>query len=162
MESVQTDKMVTLQYTMRTQLRDGTVKNHPEKEMSLIFGVDRQVPTMEKALEGRREGETVCLTIPAGEIYGEYDPTLTREIPKKGLIKQRVKEGQYYRQMKNGCLVSFKVLEVRPQTVVADFNEPLAGISVSVDLKILSIRDASKAEIDAAHESQMKKTIGCG
>ena len=162
MESVQTDKMVTLQYTMRTQLRDGTVKNHPEKEMSLIFGVDRQVPTMEKALEGRREGETVRLTIPAGEIYGEYDPTLTREIPKKGLIKQRVKEGQYYRQMKNGCLVSFKVLEVRPQTVVADFNEPLAGISVSVDLKILSIRDASKAEIDAAHESQMKKTIGCG
>ena len=162
MESVQTDKMVTLQYTMRTQLRDGTVKNHPEKEMSLIFGVDRQVPTMEKALEGRREGETVRLTIPVGEIYGEYDPTLTREIPKKGLIKQRVKEGQYYRQMKNGCLVSFKVLEVRPQTVVADFNEPLAGISVSVDLKILSIRDASKAEIDAAHESQMKKTIGCG
>ena len=92
----------------------------------------------------------------------EYDPSLTREIPKKGLIKQRVKEGQYYRQMKKGCLVSFKVLEVRPQTVLADFNEPLAGISVSVDLKILSIRDASKAEIDAAHESQLKKSIGCG
>lgn len=162
MESVQTDKRVTVRYRMRTQLRDGTVKNAPEQEMSFIFGVDRQVPTMEKALEGRGEGETVHLTIPAGEIYGEYDPSLTREIPKTGLIKQRVKEGQYYRQMKKGCLVSFKVLEVRPQTVLADFNEPLAGISVSVDLKILSIRDASKAEIDAAHESQLKKSIGCG
>ena len=162
MESVQTDKRVTVRYRMRTQLRDGTVKNAPEQEMSFIFGVDRQVPTMEKALEGRRESETLSLTIPAGEIYGEYDPSLTREIPKTGLIKQRVKEGQYYRQMKKGCLVSFKVLEVRPQTVLADFNEPLAGISVSVDLKILSIRDASKAEIDAAHESQLKKSIGCG
>jgi len=161
-ETVQTDKMVTVRYTMRTRLRDGTVKDHPEQEMSFIFGVDRQVPTMEKALEDRREGDAVSLTIPAGEIYGEYDPTLTREIPKAGLIKQRIKEGQYYRQMKQGCLVSFKVLEVKPQTVVADFNEPLAGISVSVDLKILSIREASKAEIDAAHESQMKKSIGCG
>jgi FKBP-type peptidyl-prolyl cis-trans isomerase SlyD len=162
MESVQTDKMVTMRYSMHTHLRDGTVKDHPEQEMSFIFGVDRQVPTMEKALQGRHDGETLSVTIPAVEIYGEYDPTLTREIPKKGLIKQRLKEEQYYRQMKNGCLVSFKVLEVRPKTVLADFNEPLAGISVSVDLKILSIRDASKAEIDAAHERQMKKSIGCG
>ena len=162
MESVQTDKMVTMRYTMQTHLRDGTVKDHPEQEMSFIFGVDRQVATMEKALEGQREGDILTLTIPAGEIYGEHDPTLTREIPKKGLIKQRLKEGQYYRQMKQGCLVSFKVLELRPNTVLADFNEPLAGISVSVDLKILAIRDASKAEIDAAHERQMKKSIGCG
>ena len=162
MELVQTDKMVTARYSMHTQLRDGTVKDHPEQDLSFIFGVDRQVPTMEKALEGRHEGETARFTIPAAEIYGEYDPSLTREIPKKGLIKQRVKEGQYYRQMKNGCLVSFKVLEVRARTVLADFNEPLAGICVSVDLKILSIRDASRAEIEAAQEKQMKKSIGCG
>jgi len=162
MESVQTDKMVTLRYTMRTLLRDGTVTERPAQEMSFIFGVDRQVPAMEKALEGRREGDTLSVSIPAGELYGEYDPALTREIPKQGLIKQRIKEGQYYRQMKQGCLVSFKVLEVRPKTVVADFNKPLAGISVSVDMEILSIRDASKAEIDAAYETQMKKSIGCG
>ena len=48
------------------------------------------------------------------------------------------------------------------RTVLADFNEPLAGICVSVDLKILSIRDASRAEIEAAQEKQMKKSIGCG
>lgn len=162
MKSVQTDKMVTVRYSMQTRLRDGTVKDRPAQEMSFIFGVDRQVPAMEKALEGCREGDRVSVSIPPGEIYGEYDPALTREIPKQGLIKQRIKEGQYYRQMKQGCLVSFKILEVRPNTVLADFNEPLAGISASVDLEILSIRDASKAEIDAAFESQVKKSIGCG
>jgi FKBP-type peptidyl-prolyl cis-trans isomerase SlyD len=147
---------------MQTRLRDGTVKDRAEQEMSFIFGVDRQAATMEKALEGREEGDSLSITIPAGEIYGEYDPTLTREIPRKGLIKQRLKEGQYYRQMKQGCLVSFKVLELRPNAVLADFNEPMAGISVSLNLSILSIRDASQAEIEAAHENQMKKKIGCG
>lgn len=162
MDSVQPEKKVTLRYSMRTHLRDGTVKDHPEEELTFIFGVDRQVPTMERALEGRRPGDVVRLAIPPGEIYGEYDPGLTREIPKKGLIKQRIREGQYYRQMKQGCLISFKVVEVKPDTVVADFNEPLAGISVSVDLEVLAVHEASRAEIDAAHESQIKKSIGCG
>jgi FKBP-type peptidyl-prolyl cis-trans isomerase SlyD len=161
MELVETDKMVTVRYSMHTHLRDGTVKLHPEKEMSFIFGVDRQVPTLEETLEGRHEGERLSLAIPAGEIYGEYDPSLTREIPRKGLIKQRLNVGQFYRQMKKGCLVSFKVLELRPDTVLADFNKPLAGISVSMDLEILAIRDASKEEIDEAHERQVKKSIGC-
>lgn len=162
MESVQTEKMVALRYAMRSHLQDGTVKHHPEEELRFVFGVDRQVPTLEKALEGRYIRDTLSLTIPAVEIYGEYDPDLTREIPKKGLIKQRLKEGRYYRQMKQGCLVCFKVLEVRPETVVADFNEPLAGIFVSMDLEILSIRDASGEEVERAHENQIKKVIGCG
>jgi FKBP-type peptidyl-prolyl cis-trans isomerase SlyD len=162
MESVQPDKRVAVKYRMRTHLLDGTVKDHPEEELSFIFGVDRQVPSLEKAMEDCCVGDRLSITIPAREIYGEYDPSLTKEIPRKGLIKQRLKEGQYYRQMKQGCLVSFKVLELKPDTVVADFNEPLAGISVSMDLEILALRDASGDEIDAAREAQVKKSIGCG
>jgi len=162
MESVQLGKRVTAKYRMRTHLLHGIGKDHPEEEMSFIFGVDRQVPSLEKALEGCRAGDTLSITIPAAEIYGEYDPCLTKEIPRKGLIKQRLKEGQYYRQMKQGCLVSFKVLELKPRTVVADFNEPLAGISASLDLEVMAVEDASKAEIDAARDAQAKKSIGCG
>jgi FKBP-type peptidyl-prolyl cis-trans isomerase SlyD len=162
MESVQSGKRVAVKYRMRTHLLQGSAEDHSEEELSFIFGVERQVPSLEKAIEGCRVGDRLSISIPAAEIYGEYDPTLTKEIPRKGLIKQRLKEGQYYRQMKQGCLVSFKVLELKPQTVVADFNEPLAGISVSMDLEVMDIKDASKAEIDAAREAQAKKSIGCG
>jgi len=161
-EIVQPDKMVTLKYTMISALLDGTVKNHPQEEMTFVFGVERQIPSMEKALQGCRQGEKKKITIPAKEIYGEYDPSLVREIPKKGLVRQRLVEGQFYRQMKMGTLVSFKVKEIRPQTVLADFNEPLAGIVVSMDVEVLSLRNATKAEIEEATERQMKKNIGCG
>jgi FKBP-type peptidyl-prolyl cis-trans isomerase SlyD len=153
---------VTLKYTMTSSLLDGTVKHHPQEEMTFIFGVERQVPSLEKALQGCRKGEAKHATIPAEEIYGEYDPSLVREIPKKGLVKQRLIEGQFYRQMKMGTLVSFKVKEIRPTTVLADFNDPLAGITVSMDVEVLSLRDATKAEIEEAAERQMKKNIGCG
>jgi FKBP-type peptidyl-prolyl cis-trans isomerase SlyD len=161
-EIVQPEKMVTLRYTMKSSLLDGTVKNHPQEEMTFVFGVERQVPSLEQALQGCRQGEKKTITVPAKEIYGEYDSNLVREIPKKGLVRQRLVEGQFYRQMKMGTLVSFKVKEVRPQTVLADFNEPLAGIVVSMDFEVLALRKATKAEIEEAAERQMKKTIGCG
>jgi len=162
METVEADRIVTLKYVMRTCLPDGTVKDHQEEQIDFIFGVNRQVPTLEKALEGSRVGEKMSLTVPAAEIYGEHDPALIQEIPKKGLIRQRLKAGQFYRQMKKGCLVSFKVLETRPTTVLADFNRPVAGIRVFVDLEVLAIRRADEREIDAAMEAQVKRSIGCG
>ena len=162
MERIQTDKKVTLKYTMRTHFADGTTKEQPEEQMTFIFGVERQAPTLEKALEERTAGDKIHITIPSSEIYGEHDASLIREIPQKGLIKQRIKEGQYYRQMKMGSLISFRVLEVRPTTVLADFNKPLAGISVSLDVEILAIREATKNEIDSAIDAQVKRSIGCG
>ncbi len=162
MEKISADKMVTLEYSMKTHLTDGTVKDHPLERIRFIFGVDRQVLSLEKALEGCHVGKKLHLRIPASEIYGEHDAELIREIPKKGLIKQRIKEGQYYRQMKKGMLISFKILEIRPGTVLVDLNKPMAGIWISMDLEIIEIRDATKREIDEALESQVKRSIGCG
>lgn len=162
MERITAEKMVTISYLMKTHLPDGTVKNHGEDRIQFIFGVDRQVPSLEKALEGGHVGKKVSLTIPASEIYGEHDPGLIREIPKKGLIKQRIREGRYYRQMKKGTLISFKILEIRPDTVLVDFNKPMAGIRISLDAEILDIKNATKTEIDSAIDSQIKRSIGCG
>ena len=162
MEAIQTDKAVTISYVMRTRFMDGTVKERPKETITFIYGVERQVPSLEKVMEGCGVGQTLTVDIPSAEIYGDHDPSLIRELPQKGLIKQRLKEGQYYRQMKMGSLISFKVLEVREKTVLADFNKPLTGITVSMDLEVLAIRNATKLEIDNAIEAQVKKSIGCG
>ena len=161
MEVIQADKAVTISYVMQTRLPDGTRKDRPKATFRFIFGVERQVPSLEKALEGHPVGRALRIDIPSSEIYGDHDPSLIRELPKKGLIKQRLREGRFYRQMKMGSLVSFKVLEVREKTVLADFR-PLAGITASMDLEIVEIRDATKKEIDSAIEAQVKKSIGCG
>lgn len=161
-ERVKADSVVRIRYAMKIFLRDGTVKERPAEEIEFIFGVEKQVPSLEEALEGARAGETLSVTVGPNEVYGDYDPSLIREIPKKGLIRQRLKEEQYYRQIKGGTLICFRVLEVRPETVIADFNKPMAGITLKIDLEVLGIRPASRAEIDAAMESQLKRSIGCG
>ena len=153
---------ITIRFTMSTEISPGESKKRPENEVRFIFGVEEQVPALEKALEGAEAGHEFSIQIPASEIYGAHDPSLIREIPKKGLIRQRLKEGKFYRQMKMGSLVSFKILEVRPDTVLVDFNKPMAGISASMIGKVVAIRRADKTEIAAAREAQRKKKIGCG
>lgn len=161
-QRVAQDKAVRIAYRMRTILRDGTVKEGKPEEMEFIYGVNRQVPSLEKALEGAGVGDRISVEVKPDEIYGEYDPQLIREIPKKGLITQRIKKDTYYRQMKYGTLISFKVLEIKPETVVADFNKPMAGISVQLEAEVIGLRSASPEEISAAMESEIKKSIGCG
>lgn len=162
MDEIRREKMITLRYRMRTHLPAGTVKERPDQQMSFVFGVENQIPTLEKAIEGCRAGEKLSLTIPPSEIFGEHDPSLIVEIPRKGLIKQRLKQGQFYRQMKMGDLVSFKVLEIRSDTVLADFNRPLRGIRVSMEIEILDVRDATGNEIQAAKEKQAIRLGDCG
>lgn len=161
MESVQLEKMVTITYHMTTHLTDGAVKDHQEEAITFVYGVERQVPTLERAMEGCHVGDRKSITIPSSEIYGEHDPRLIAEIPRKGLLKQRLVQGRYYRQMKKGKLISFKVIDILPHTVLADFNDPLAGIEVSMDLEVTGIRDASPEEVEAAREAQVKRRIGC-
>jgi FKBP-type peptidyl-prolyl cis-trans isomerase SlyD len=161
MDSVQIEKMVTVRYHMMTHLTDGTIKDHQEEEITFVYGVERQVPTLERALEGSHVGDRKNVTIPPGEIYGEHDPRLISEIPRRGLLKQRLVQGQYYRQMKRGKLISFKVLEVLPHTVLADFNDPLAGIQVSMEFEVTAMKDPSPEEIETAREAQVKRRIGC-
>jgi FKBP-type peptidyl-prolyl cis-trans isomerase SlyD len=162
MEEIIPGKAVTIKFTMKTHLPDGSMKERPEETTEFIFGVERQPVSLETALEHTRPGDRVHVHIPPAEIYGDHDPGLIHEIPKKGLISSRIKKGQFYRQMKKGSLVSFKVLEVRADTVLADFNRPMAGISAAVDVEVLSVREASQKEIDAAIDAQNKRGIGCG
>ncbi|RJR38536.1 MAG: hypothetical protein C4576_22245 [Desulfobacteraceae bacterium] len=161
MNAIRPEKMVTLKYRMTTHLPEGGFDERAEERISFVYGVETQVPALEKAIEGKHAGDAVSLSIPPAEIYGEHDPALIREIPKKGLIKQRLVQGQFYRQMKMGTLVSFKVLEVRPDSVLVDFNKPMAGVKVSMDVEILEVKDATQEEIRAAAEAQARRNIGC-
>ncbi len=162
MEKIEKLCAVRIRFETRAQLPEGEIKDPVREEYEFIFGVEHQIPTLEKALEGAMAGHRFSLEIPARELYGEHDPELIRELPKEGLLKQRVREGEFYRQMKMGCLVSFKILEIKADTVMADFNKPTAGISALMEGEVLAVRKAAEDEISTAEENQRKREIGCG
>ncbi|MCP4579351.1 MAG: hypothetical protein GY846_24015 [Deltaproteobacteria bacterium] len=161
MERIEKMCAVTIRLKISAQLPKGQTQDPVRQEFEFIFGVEHQVPTLEKALEGTPAGHQFSLVVPPDELYGAHDAELIREIPKEGLLKQRVREGEYYRQMKMGSLVEFKVLEIKDDTILVDFNKPLAGISALMEGEVLAVRKPTEEEISKAEETQRKREIGC-
>jgi FKBP-type peptidyl-prolyl cis-trans isomerase SlyD len=162
MERIEKLCAVTIRLKIAAQLPAGQVQDPVRQEFEFIYGVEHQVATLEKALEGATAGFQFSLVIPPDELYGNHDTELIREIPKEGLVRQRVRPGKYYRQMKMGSLVEFKVLEIKDDTVLVDFNKPMAGISALMEGEVLAVRKPSEDEISKAGDAQRKKEIGCG
>jgi len=162
METIEKLHAVTIRLKIEAQMPEGEAQDPVNQEFEFIYGIEHQVPTLEKALEGAAAGHQFSLVIPPDELYGAHDPELIREIPKEGLLKQRVREGQYYRQMKMGSLVQFKVLEIKDDTILVDFNKPTAGISALMKGEVLAVRKPTEEEIAKAEENQHKREIGCG
>jgi len=63
MDRVEQDCAVTIRFTMSTEISTGEFKERPEDEVRFIFGVEEQVPALEKILEGAGVGRKFSLQI---------------------------------------------------------------------------------------------------
>jgi len=139
--------MVTLEYTIRTKSPEGEESFLPGQTCSFVYGVDVQLPSVESAIQNLMPGDRVTVYVPPEELFGLFDESLVRELPRGQYKEARLKEGKMYREIKNRCLVQFMVRELRDDVVVADFNDPRAGTSAEFDILVKEVREATKAEM---------------
>ena len=75
------------------------------------------------------------------EAYGPIDPKAFQEVPKEKLPPEALKvDTVLMAQGPQGQGVPVRVHEVKEKTVIMDFNHPLAGKTLSFDVKITDIK----------------------
>jgi len=137
-------KKVSIEYTLK--LEDGTVmdSNVGGKPFTFIQGAHQIIPGLEKAIEGMKIGQKKHIVLPPKDAYGEIDKNAFVEVPKSRVPKD-VKEGTYLQGTDpRGQKILVRVAKVKKDTVVLDFNHPLAGKTLYFDVKILDIQDVTK------------------
>jgi FKBP-type peptidyl-prolyl cis-trans isomerase SlyD len=147
MQPVKECMMVTIEYRIRTTGANGEQAESEPTECSFAYGVDAQYPSVETALMNKYPGDRVQVYLPPEELYGVYDESLVRELPREDYKEERLKPGKMYREMRKKCLVQFLVKEVRDDVIVADLNDPRAGTSAEFDILIKDVREATKEEL---------------
>jgi FKBP-type peptidyl-prolyl cis-trans isomerase SlyD len=147
------DSVVTLDY--RLHLGDGKIIEESEQEDPLVYlhGYEEIVPGLEKALEGKTAGEALKVQVSPEEGYGEYDPDGVEEVPREDFPADLELEagGIISATDDEGDEVDFLVKEVRGQTVVVDFNHPLAGKTLHFEVKVREVRAATEEELEHGH-----------
>jgi len=134
-------KKVAFSYTLTV---DGKVVDSSEgrEPAQYTHGKGEIIPGLSKQLEGMRVGDQKTIVVPPEEGYGMANPTRLREIarsslpadidPKVGmLLEMRTPDGKAF---------PVRISELKKDTVVIDYNHPLAGKALQFQVKILTIQ----------------------
>jgi FKBP-type peptidyl-prolyl cis-trans isomerase SlyD len=157
---IEKNKVVLCHYTLRESDAAGQMIESTEgdKPLGYIHGIGMMIPKFEEYLSGKKAGDAFEFGIKASEAYGDYDDEAVAEIPKQAFNLEGVNpddifvEGQMLPlQDENGNMMNAIVVEVKPQTVVIDFNHPMAGIDLYFLGRIDSVREATASEIEHGH-----------
>jgi len=145
--TVSNGKEVTLEYTLKLDDQSVVDTNVGGEPLKVTQGSHQLIPGVEKQLEGMAAGEKKQFTVPPGEGYGNIDSKAFQEVDKKMVPPDSVKVGaELQGKTADGRTVYPRISEVRNETVVLDFNHPLAGKTLHFDVQVLDVAQASSAK----------------
>lgn len=134
---IEPGKTVAFEYTLK--LEDGSVvqSNKDSEPLTYVHGENQILPALEQQLEGLDVDDQKAVTLGPEEAYGDVRPEAFREVPTEQIPEGARREGaQLSAQGYEGPI---RVHEVKDETVVLDFNHPLAGKNLTFDIRVVSV-----------------------
>lgn len=142
-----TDTVVAIDYHLTNT--DGETLDSSEERgpLSYLHGHGNIVPGLEKAIEGKSEGDQLSVEIEPTEAYGEYREELVQNIPREAFSGvDKVEPGmRFSAESEQGPMV-ITVREVGDQEVTVDANHELAGQHLNFDVTVREVRAATDEE----------------
>jgi FKBP-type peptidyl-prolyl cis-trans isomerase SlyD len=110
------------------------------------------MPGLDAALLGRQAGEQFQVTLAPAEAYGERRDDLEQRISKKHFPKgTRFTAGVQVPLRTEQGVRTVTLLKIGNKFVDVDLNHPLAGETVTIELELLEVRDATPEEVAHRH-----------
>jgi FKBP-type peptidyl-prolyl cis-trans isomerase SlyD len=145
--------VVTLTWTLSDA--QGQLIDELTDPIEFFLGGDDLLPKVEEALTGQSVGFETQLHLEPENAFGDYDSALMC-FEARSIFPDGVEVGMQFEGLPPGAVTPdmppelvYTVTEVYPEHVVLDANHPLAGIALRIEMKVVDVREASQAEIDA-------------
>lgn len=140
-------RVASIHYTLTND--DGEVldKSAPDAPLSYLHGAGNIVPGLEKALAGKRPGDSLKADVAPEQAYGPRHEGMIQKVPLSAFPDiDAVRPGmQFEARTERGPLL-VKVTEIGDEHVTVDGNHPLAGQTLHFDVKVADVREANEKE----------------
>jgi FKBP-type peptidyl-prolyl cis-trans isomerase SlyD len=150
---VEENKIVVFHYTV-SEGGEKVESSHDRGEpLAFLVGKGSLIPGLEKALMGREANEKFSVDVAPSEAYGERRDDFTQRVPKKYFRDpDHLKPGQLeVLSVSGGGQRQVTVMKVGSSVVDVDLNHPLAGKTLTFDVEIVDVRDATAEELAHGH-----------
>ena len=146
------NKVVSFHYTLSNEQGQQMESSRERQPMSYLHGASNIIPGLEKAMTGRAAGEQFQVTIAPADAYGEHRPERLQRIPAKHFRDARhLKPGQMVSIETRRGPVQATVVKVGRFNIDVDTNHPLAGQTLTFDVEVMDVRDATREEVSHGH-----------
>ena len=168
--NISKNKVVSLSYELRVDGKDGEIIETVDASNPLmfIFGTNSLVPGFERNIENKKTGDHFAFLLDCEEAYGPALEEAVVEIP----VTAFVVDGEIDHDVlfegnaipmtdSEGNRLNGIVVEVKGDTVVMDFNHPLAGDNLYFEGTVVDVREATLEELERGRVYSNCSSGGC-
>ncbi|MEZ6194783.1 MAG: peptidylprolyl isomerase [Planctomycetota bacterium] len=145
--------VVAIHYTLK--LDDGSEVDSSRGGDPLLYlhGQGNIVPGLEHELTGRGPGERFEVSVSPDEGYGARFPDAVQRVSKTQLPDDFEPEVgmQLSAETAQGQFITLHIVEVGEDDIAVDPNHPLAGETLNFSIEVVSLRAATKDEMEHGH-----------
>ena len=144
--AIEANQIVSIEYEVRDgdKVVDSNVGGAP---LVFMYGKGQIIPGLESGIVDMAIGEKGDVLVQPEDAYGEYNAEATQEVPADQFAGIELEVGMtLYGQGEDGATVQVTVKEIGAETVMIDFNHPLAGKALMFSVTVNNVRDASAEE----------------
>lgn len=145
-------KVASFHYTLSNEQGEQIESSRERQPMTYLHGARNIIPGLEQALTGKAAGEQFEVTIAPADAYGERRSDRVQRIPAKHFRDAKhLQPGQMVTIQTRRGPIQATVVKVGRFNVDVDTNHPLAGQTLTFDVEVTAVRDATKEEISHGH-----------
>lgn len=153
------NKVVKMHYSVMDNDKNSIDNSFDGEPLIFIFGTGYLIQGLEDALQGKEAGDTLSVTVPPEQGYGERHDELMQAVPKSMFEGMEIEVGMQFRASTDDGDQSVMIIDIQEDEVIVDGNNPLAGTTLNFDVEILEVRDATPEELEHGH---VHGAGGCG
>lgn len=149
---IEDKKVVSFHYTLTNDKGEQLDSSRAGEPMSYLHGSHNIIPGLEKEMAGKRSGDEFQATIAPAEAYGERNEANVQRISSKHFKDSaQLKPGVFVTLQTQQGPVQAVIVKVGRFNVDVDTNHPLAGQTLTFDVEVTDVRDATEEEISHGH-----------
>lgn len=155
------NQIVSIEYEVKDgdKVVDTNIGGAP---LVFMFGKGQIIPGLESGIVDMNIGDKSEVNVAAEDAYGPYNDEAKQEVPKDQFAGIDLEVGMsLYGQGEDGSTVQVVVKEIGNESVIIDFNHPLAGKALLFNVSINNIREPSSEELMTGIPAENKQDDEC-
>jgi FKBP-type peptidyl-prolyl cis-trans isomerase SlyD len=159
-DTIQQNKYVELKYRV-IDAKTRQVLTGVDFPLGYVHGVnDVLSPQVMTELEGKAVGDTISVELDCNKMFGPRDESLVITDHVENVPEEYREVGTtIVMENEHGNTKTFLVTRIDDKTLTIDGNNPLCGRQVVFELEILTVRDATEAEIAAGGKIETRPKL---